>query len=209
MTRRRIVAIIAAIAVVAVLAGVGWLIAGRGEETVAAPEPTPTPSEPAEDPCTADEPFAPSSAVVDGIDAPVVAMPRDANDVPGVLPLDDQGASAIAWDEPPGISPGEASGNVLLNAHTFPGDGALGNQFLDQLEMGDPIELRGDDGQRLCYEVSERVEVLAADGFPRYYEDAGYPQIALIVCSGERVGPGDWTHRTIWFAVPVEADLSS
>ncbi|TSD64430.1 class F sortase [Aeromicrobium piscarium] len=209
MTRRRVATLAAVVVLLIVLVAVGWLV-GRGEdEPTAAPSPSPTPTEPAEDPCTTDEPFTPSSAVVDGIDAPVVAMPRDGNDVPGVLPLDGEGASAIAWDEPPGVSPGDPSGNVLLNAHTFPDDGALGNRFLDELEIGDPIELRGDDGQRLCYEVSERVEVLAADGFPRYYEDAGYPQIALIVCSGDRVGPGDWTHRTIWFAVPAEADLAS
>jgi len=27
--------------------------------------------------------------------------------------------------------------------------------------------------------------------------------VVIVVCSGERLGPGDWTHRTLWFASPV------
>ena len=55
---------------------------------------------------------------------------------------------------------------------------------------------------QLCYRVTERVEVLAEDGLPRYYAKTGRPQLAIVVCSGRRLGPGVWEKRTIWFASP-------
>jgi len=50
--------------------------------------------------------------------------------------------------------------------------------------------------------VTERVEVLAEDGLPRYYAKTGRAQLAIVVCSGRRLGPGVWEKRTIWFASP-------
>jgi len=201
VTRRRIVAAGAALLVIAALLAAGWWLFGGDGETTAAGPPDPSPSEPCSE---TEDPYAPVSALIDGVEAPVEPMPRDANDVPGVLPLDGDGASkTIAWDQPPGVRPGDPSGNILINAHTFGDGSALGDRFLKDLQVGDGIALIGDDDQRLCYEVTERVEVVAADGFPRYYEDVGSPQVALIVCSGERRGPEDWTHRTIWFAEPI------
>ncbi len=41
--------------------------------------------------------------------------------------------------------------------------------------------------------------MLAADGYPPYYDADGPPRVAIIVCSGTRTGPGEWSHRTIWF----------
>lgn len=209
MTRQRIAVATVTLLAIAALLIAGWWMLGREDDAKAAsppgPSASPSASEPTAEPCSDEEPFEPDSAVVDGIEAPVEPMPRDANDVPGVLPLDGDGASTIAWDQPPGVRPGEPTGNVLINAHTFGNGSALGDRFLEDLQVGDDVELRGEDGQRLCYQVSERVEVLAADGFPRYYEDVGSPQVALIVCSGERRGPNDWTHRTVWFAEPMTA----
>lgn len=56
---------------------------------------------------------------------------------------------------------------------------------------------------RLCYRVTERVEVLASRGLPRYYTKHGPPQLAIVVCSGRRLGPGVWEKRTVWFASPA------
>ncbi len=152
----------------------------------------------------ADEPFTPSHITVPGVvrDAPVHALPRDSNDVPGVPPTTEAGRWEFGWDRPPGIRPGSAQGNVLINAHTFPDGDALGNEFLDELDKGDRIIVRGKDAE-LCYKVSQRIEVRAADGYVPYYDREGPPQLALLVCSGERLGPGEWTHRTIWFASPA------
>ena len=105
----------------------------------------------------------------------------------------------FAWDD--SRAPGTDVGNVLLNAHTWPDGTALGNQLLAGLQQGDRIILIGDSA-RLCYQVTERVEVLASKGLPRYYDTDGPPQIAIVVCSGSRLGPGNWEKRTVWFASP-------
>jgi sortase (surface protein transpeptidase) len=107
----------------------------------------------------------------------------------------------FAWDREQGIRPGDPAGNVLLNAHTWPDGSALGNRLLAGLQVGDRIVVRGAD-DRLCYRVTERVEVAADADMPRYYETAGPPQLAILVCSGRRLGPGKWEKRTVWFASP-------
>lgn len=150
----------------------------------------------------APRPFTPTSVTIPDVvkDGEVLPLPRDGNNVPGVPPT--SAKYAFAWDRPPGIKPGAPRGNVLLNAHTWPDGSAVGNVMLDKLDEGDRIILRGGDS-RLCYNVTKRIEVLASDGYRPYYDRKGSPKIALIVCSGDRVGPGDWTHRTIWFAEPI------
>jgi hypothetical protein len=166
------------------------------------PTPTPSPTGPCADQAT--EPFKPTRFTVPGVvrNAPMLALPRDANNVPGVPPVSGPGKQEVAWDRPPGIKPGSPQGNVLLNAHTWPDGSALGNKFLAELDKGDMIIVRGEDAE-VCYKVDERIEVRASDGYPPYYDREGPPQVALLVCSGKRLGPGDWTHRTIWFASPV------
>ncbi len=169
------------------------------------PTPTPSPT-PKPDPCEtqATEPFSPTRITVPGTvrNAKILALPRDGRDVPSVPPVSNAGKHQVAWDRPPGIEPGSPKGNVLLNAHTWPDGSALGNRFLKRLDEGDRIILRGDDAT-LCYEVDQRVEVRAGDRSTNYYDREGPAQVALLVCSGRRLGPGNWTHRTIWYAKPV------
>jgi hypothetical protein len=133
--------------------------------------------------------------------ANVLALPRDANDVPQAPPLSDVGKTEFAWDEPT-LAPGSARGNVLINAHTWPDGSALGNRLLEHLHLGSQIIVKGKHAE-LCYRVTKRYVIVAADGSPAYYAKDGPPQLALIVCSPPRLGPGDWYHRTIWFASPV------
>ena len=121
--------------------------------------------------------------------------------MPGVPPLTSTGKFQFAWDREQGIRPGDPAGNVLLNAHTWPDGSALGNHLLAELQRGDRIVVRGGTA-RLCYRVTERVEVLAERGMPRYYARDGSPQLAIVVCSGRRLGPGVWEKRTVWFASP-------
>lgn len=203
--RRKAHGVVTAAAVVTIVLGLLWSLDRPApvdelpppQETVAGSALSPT--------CDTRRPFHPVEAVITGYEARVVPLPRDGDNVPGVPPLTVAGKGVMAWDQPPGVLPGSRRGNVLLNTHTWPDGSALGNRLLDRLDVGDVFELRGKRGQRLCYQVTERVEVLAADGFARYYEDADRPQAALIVCSGERLGPDSWTHRTIWFAVPISS----
>lgn len=147
--------------------------------------------------------FRPRRITVPGVTqaARVLAPPREADGVPGAPPLTRSGKSAFAWDRQQGTRPGDAVGNVLLNAHTWPDGSALGNRLLARLKRGDRIIVLGAT-ERLCYRVTERVEVPAEPGMPRYYTRDGPPQLAIVVCSGRRLGPGVWTKRTVWFAAP-------
>ena len=217
----------AAVAVVLVVAATLWLL-GRGGspppagaagpsvtaavQPSATPTPTPAPA-PAPLSTAASTPpagcgpvahaFSPRTIDVPGVAraVAVVTPPREADGVPGAPPLTTAGKRLFAWDRAQGISPGDPKGNVLLNAHTWPDGSALGNQLLAGLQTGDRIVVAG-SRQRLCYRVTERVEVLATDGLARYYDTDGPPQLAIVVCSGRRTGPGVWTHRTVWFAAP-------
>ncbi|WP_183095602.1 class F sortase [Nocardioides stalactiti] len=179
----------------------------------AAPAPTPTVSSPPLDPVPGPcdrpprKPFIPEELTVEGVveGADVIGVPRDSRGVTGVLPFGNR--SDFAWDLG-GIRPGSKRGNVLLNTHTWPGGAdvpaaAVGNGLLAGLDRGDEIRVSGDRGALLCYRVTDRIEILATLPFPDYYEDDGRPRLAIIVCSGERTGPSEWTHRTIWFARPV------
>ncbi len=182
-------------------------------ERTAAREAGPAPAEPATtlaaappaaEPCRdRARPFAPRTIAVPGVvgPAPVVTPSRDDQGVPGVPPLSSDGKRVFAWDTAQGTRPGDLTGNVLLNAHTWPDGSALGNRLLAGLHRGDRIVVRG-ERRRLCYRVTERVEVLAEERMPRYYALDGPPQLAIVVCSGRRLGPGLWEKRTIWFASP-------
>lgn len=158
-------------------------------------------------------PFTPREISVAGVvrRAPVLALGRDADNVPGVPPLSEAGKDEFAWDRPPGIMPGSAQGNVLLNAHTWPWDSApaLGNLMLQHLRVGGQVMLVGSapDGSptHLCYQVTREVSIPAEQRYPEYWVTDGPPQIAIMVCSGVRRGPGDWARRTVWFASPTAA----
>ncbi len=154
----------------------------------------------------ASKPFVPTSITVDQVvtNAPVLALPRDANNVPQAPALTAAGKSQFAWDEPT-LAPGSPRGNVLINAHTYPDGSALGNRLLENFQVGDRIIVRGANSE-LCYEVTKRVVIEAADGSFEYYVQDGPPQLALIVCSPPRLGPGNWKNRTIWYASPVKPD---
>lgn len=152
--------------------------------------------------------FVPKQISVDGVTsrARVLALGRDGNNVPQAPPLSSIGKTEFAWDQPT-IKPGAPKGNVLINAHTWPDDSALGNHLLDHLNVGDRIVVHGTYAE-LCYKVTKRVVIEAAYGSAEYYVQDGPPQLALIVCSPPRLGPGNWKNRTIWYASPIYPDES-
>ena len=121
--------------------------------------------------------------------------------MPGVPPLTDAGKREFAFDPDQDVRPGDRRGNVLLNAHTWPDGTGLGNQLLAGTHRGTRIVVAG-GGHRLCYRVTRRIEVDATKPQPAYFATDGRPQLAIVVCSGERLGPGQWTKRTIWYASP-------
>jgi hypothetical protein len=150
-------------------------------------------------------PFIPKSVTIPGVDrhTTVLALGRDRRDVPRTPPLSDRGKWQFAWDKPSNIKPGSRHGNVKFNAHTYPDGSALGNRLLRQLFKGQRIVVLGPKGQRLCYDVTRRIQVSGDRPYRPYYATSGKPQLAILVCSGRRRGPGNWSHRTIWYASPV------
>lgn len=201
----------AALVVVLVAALLGWFLLRDDPAPGKAAEPrtTVTPTTPVPVPRTmcdrsARAGFVPTEISVEGVvrRARVLAVPRTPNDVPGVPPVNEK--NVFAWDLG-GVEPGSDTGHVLLNTHTWPDGSAMGNALLGALEVGDELVLRG-DGRFACYRVTERVEVRDSDGFPGYKATDGPPEVVIIVCSGERTGPGQWTHRTLWFAEPIGPD---
>jgi hypothetical protein len=148
--------------------------------------------------------FVPRLIAIRGVvrRAPVLAVGRRAGDVPGTPPVNSYGKRVFAWDAP-GVRPGSHRGNVLVNAHTWPDGSALGNRLLGRLYGGAVIRVAGSTKQ-VCYRVTQRLEV-RADRAPlrRIYNAYGQPHLVIIVCSGRRLGPGHWSHRTVWFADPL------
>jgi hypothetical protein len=171
------------------------------------PYPTPTPS-----PCSSQtsREFTPTQVTVPGVftHATVLALPRDSHDVPSIPPVTETGKREVAWDRPPGIKPGSPTGNVLLNVHTWPDGTALGNQLLKGLQVGGRIIVRNAD-ETLCYRVERRTQVPSGTLIPALYQTGGSPQLVIIACSGRRLGPANWTHRTLWYAVPESASSTS
>lgn len=157
----------------------------------------------------AKKPFVPQQISVAGVTnrARVLALPRDANNVPQAPPLSSVGKTQFAWDAPT-LKPGSPKGNVLINAHTWPDGTALGNRLLEHLQVGDRIVVHGKYAE-LCYKVTKRDVIVAAEGSYEYYVQDGPPQLALIVCSPPRLGPGNWKHRTIWYASPIYGNQSA
>ena len=157
---------------------------------------------------TPDHPFTPTSITIPRVVGPtrVLALGRDRNGVPKPPPLTDKGKWEFGWDKQSHIRAGSARGVVRLTAHTYPRDGsyglALGNRLLTKLRVGATLVVTGRHGARMCYEVAKRVSVRAEQSLPSYYDSDGRPRLAILVCSGVRRGPGDWSRRTIWFAEP-------
>jgi hypothetical protein len=149
----------------------------------------------------ATKPFTPATVDIEdvGRSLPVVPIAREQDDIPGVPPV--SATHTVAFDAP-GPHPGSERGLVRLNAHTWPNGAALGNEMLARFDVGDVLTLRRGD-VKVCYRVTKRVEVDGYNTYEPFYALDGPSEFAFIVCSGERVGPGDWNKRTIWFGKPI------
>lgn len=161
-----------------------------------------------------EQPFAPRALRIPGVvgRTKVLALGRDRQGTPRTPPLTDRGKWQLGWDKKSRIKPGSDHGVIRMNAHTYPHDGtyglALGNRLLAELRKGDLIVATGRGGDRLCYKVTRIMRVRATKSVPAYYTSAGKPRLAILVCSGKRRGPGDWSHRTIWFASPFTSQTT-
>lgn len=136
--------------------------------------------------------------------ARVLAVGRERDSrIPRTPPLTEAGKWQVAWDRQ-GIRPGSARGTAIFDAHTWPWDAppAMGNRMLRQLHEGDRITVWGKH-RMLCYTITRRVSISVREHDPKgFYSKKGKPQLVITVCSGRRLGPGNWARRTYWFASP-------
>lgn len=150
--------------------------------------------------------FWPTRSNVKGVarGVPVLAVGRSRSGVPNTPPLTSLGKRSFGWDKK-GPAPGSRHGNVRFNAHTYPDGSALGNKLLARLWVGQIIVVKNSYGKVTCYQVTKRKSVRPRSytALVAYYNTSGPPKLAIAVCSGKRLGPGNWTMRTIWFARPV------
>ena len=195
-------------ALAAVVSGVALAASGTSAEAIPARAQADTPSTT----CTrVGNCFTPTSLTIPRVvgKTKILALGRDQQGVPRTPPLTERGKWQFAWDKASGIRPGGPHGVVRLTAHTYPRDGshgpALGNILLDRFHTGARLEVSGSHGERLCYRVVRQVDVRAERSLSRYYSSTGPSRLAILVCSGKRRGPGDWSHRTIWYAEPIPA----
>jgi len=149
----------------------------------------------------ATKPFTPTTVDIEDVrkDLPVQPTARKSEDIPGVPPV--SATHTVAWDAP-GPKPGAKRGLVRLNAHTWPNGAALGNEMLAHFDVGDVLTLRDGD-TKVCYRVTKRVEVDGYATYDPFYELDVPAEFAFIVCSGQRLGPGNWNKRTIWWGKPI------
>lgn len=112
-------------------------------------------------------------------------------------------ANSFAWDEASAV-PGSKKGVAIFTSHTYSDGSAMANQLLAGLHVGDKIVVKGKQGN-VTYVVTDRVtKPLAEYPSDRVTDMKGTPQLSITVCSGTRLGPGNWSHRTVWFAELVK-----
>lgn len=124
---------------------------------------------------------------------------------PAVPPVSDP--SSFAWTRQ-SARVGAKTGYTVLTAHTYEYGQSLGRDLYEQVRPGDIVRVRSATLQLGCYQVSERLEVngdavRAAKLIERVFTEDTHHYLVMFVCSGERLGPGKWSHTTALIAQPV------
>jgi len=150
-------------------------------------------------------PYAPSQAWVSGLGLfPVVRVGNDGGAI-GSPPTTQAGVHQFGWYIY-SSRPGSGTGGVVIDAHTWYGHDALGNQLLARLAAGGRVILYDSSGwAHTCYTVTlrreypvARVPVAAMTIGPSSFE-----RLSIMVCSGVRTvtsGVTRYSTRTIWWA---------
>ena len=152
--------------------------------------------------------FVPTQAVFSHLGkVKVVTVGLTPDGAMGTPPLTKKGKKQLAWYKG-AAKPGSGKGGVATDAHTWPDGSALGNRLMNKLVEGDTIILRSKGNKhRTCYRVTKR-EQFANSAVPMKRivkgKGKGAKQIlSVVVCSGYRMGPGNWSHRTVWTAKAI------
>ncbi len=145
------------------------------------------------------EPQVPVSITVDGAQAPIDAINTTED---GVLHAP-QDVGRIGWWAGSAMI-GAEEGTTVLTGHVDEvdqGTGFAGAHFAG-LELGQTVTVTSADGTEYVYEVTEndRVEKRGALPLERLNDLDGEPELALITCGGEFVGPplGYEDNQIVW-----------
>ncbi len=164
------------------------------------PSLTPTPSPP---PLARDEPYRMVIEKV-GIDAPVETFGLDPTGVP-IVPTDANNknpAGVVAWYDFSAV-PGGGSNAVFAGHVTWNGQAVFWS--LDQVQPGDVIKLKAQDGTELVYAVSDRFLVDPSDPAAlQVMQPTPTDTLTLITCGGtflpdpnNHTAGGDYTNRMV------------
>ena len=146
--------------------------------------------------------FVPTKAGIPAIGrtVKVIQVKRTSSGAIGAGPVSQSGKWLMAMD--PKRHPGGHRGTVILSGHTWPDGSALGNAMLEHLWTGNGIILAGAH-DTACYRINRRKSYPANQVPSKYiFRPEGPEQVVIVACSGKRLGPGNWTRRTVWFATP-------
>lgn len=151
--------------------------------------------------------FKPAEARIPAIGRTVrvILVKRTSRNAVGAGPVTRSGKWLMAMD--PQTRPASGRGSVILSAHAWPDGSALGNALQEDLRSGHRITLVGKYGEQACYGIYKRRsypkdEVPTRDAF----NPGGRERLLIVTCSGKRTSPGNWTHRTLWYGLPVTPD---
>ncbi|WP_183407265.1 class F sortase [Nocardioides marmorisolisilvae] len=145
--------------------------------------------------------FVPARAEIPAIGrtVKVIQVERESSGQIGAGPVTEAGKWLMSMD--PKTKPGGRQGSILLSGHTWPDGSALGNAMLDNLWAGNGIVLYTGN-TRACYRINKRESYPVDDVPRRIFRTTGYEEVVIVACSGKRLGPGNWTRRTLWYATP-------
>ena len=150
------------------------------------------------------KPFKPTRATIPVLNRSygVVPVRRTADGNIGAPPLTTRGKTLVGWDRM--VKPGSRRGTVVLDAHTWPDGSALGNAMLQRLKKGARIRLTNGT-HAVCYRIVSR-KSYPRDRIPvrKLFVQTGKPRVVIVVCSGKRLGPGNWLRRTVWIGEPIQ-----
>jgi len=149
--------------------------------------------------------FIPRSAVISHIGrVQMITVGTNSDGSMGTPPLTNTGKHMLAWYNR-SARPGSGSGRVATDAHSWPDGSALGNQLYANLVKGDTIALSDGSGHRTCFTVTSRTQY-SASRVPMSSVVNGSrssQSMSIVVCSGQRLGPGNWSQRTVWIAQAI------
>lgn len=157
------------------------------------------------------QPITPSRFSIESMDvtSKVLSLGTDAETGAAAAPPKNQSQTVGWYNEGP--KPGSDKGKVLLTIHTYRNGNALGNELNSEggLEPGDIIRMSDNAGNTVCYRYREALKVWMKDynDAPTdiLYDDAGDPEVAIIICWDFNGSTKQWDSRIIFYADPVVA----